>query len=815
MARQSLALRVSMDLKKFGAGLVKMEGGLKGAAKNIAGLGAAIGPALAASAAVGAGAAVKMATEFNRSMSQVATLLGGNTERVKELKENVESLALQTGKSTLDISKGLYDTVSAFGDSADSAEILETAVLAAGAAGDTTESAVALLSATMKSYGTVNADTAKKVADLAFGTIRLGQTTLPELSAGLQGTAGMAASTGVRMEEMYAVLATGTGVLGDASQTMTTMSALMKALQGPGKEMAAVMEEAGYATGKAWVEGEGLAGVMNQIKAHSDKTGTALQKYTGRMEGAKLIQQLAGASAGTYADKLAELESSTGELNTAVDAQRGGVGKLAFAFDQLKAAGQVVMQVLGDGVGYMLQSFLVPVAKKLAEFVGTLRDRFAGLGEQSRDSSTVLGRLGETFGSLRGYVEALWVVWGPVFAEIAKSVKTAASLVWDSFKQIIDAIGIVLDVVAGAGTALYQLFTGDWRGALETLSTMWNKVWTKLQAMALRAVDMLLKTFERFLGKVPGVGKKITEWRAGLAAQMEQIGKDQQAAELATVEAGGAAQAAAYESAGAAQVAAVKAVGAQMVAATAATGEAMAAAVEKSWGVQVEAVETAGARLVGAQSGLIAVQEPAWMQHWQNQEGGTRDGLKRILGLVDAGYDGMKQSTGQNLASILAGTNSFMEKMGGLMGGGLSNLLSAGGPWGQALAQGIQLFKKFGIDIDKLWNKAMEGIKKGLSRQWEGFKSLFAEIKKYDINNYKNPNTYAGAGGPGATEVPEMPVGTPTEDDYRDMYGGYSGGSHAGGSFKQEINIEIDGDKVAGAVLRGIPRQAKIQGVYS
>ena len=81
-----------------------------------------------------------MATQFNTSMAQVNTLLGGNSERVNELKRNVEALALETGVSTQNISEGLYHTVSAFGDSADSARILETAVLAAGAAGDTTTS---------------------------------------------------------------------------------------------------------------------------------------------------------------------------------------------------------------------------------------------------------------------------------------------------------------------------------------------------------------------------------------------------------------------------------------------------------------------------------------------------------------------------------------------------------------------------------------------------------------------------------------------------------------------------------------------------
>ena len=120
-------------------------------------------------------ASTKMGMDFNKSMANVATLIPGNVERVNELKQSVLDLSIETGKSAQDISAGLYQVISAFGDSADAAKQLEVAVKAATAGVSTTEEAINLLSAVTKGYGDTSLEAMEKVSDLAFMTVKLGQ----------------------------------------------------------------------------------------------------------------------------------------------------------------------------------------------------------------------------------------------------------------------------------------------------------------------------------------------------------------------------------------------------------------------------------------------------------------------------------------------------------------------------------------------------------------------------------------------------------------------------------------------------------------
>ena len=83
-------------------------------------------PLLAAGTAAG-----KLSMDLSKNMGLVSTLLDGSVEQVnkrtEELKQNVYKISNDTGLATSNISDGLYQVVSAFGDTADSAKILEIA----------------------------------------------------------------------------------------------------------------------------------------------------------------------------------------------------------------------------------------------------------------------------------------------------------------------------------------------------------------------------------------------------------------------------------------------------------------------------------------------------------------------------------------------------------------------------------------------------------------------------------------------------------------------------------------------------------------
>ena len=107
-------------------------------------------------------------------MQNVATLLDGDVGgKVKSLGGEVKKISMDTGVSTGNLTSGLYEVVSAFGDTADSTKQLEIATKAAKAGNAETADSVKMLSAVTKGYGDTSAAAVQKAADLAFQTVKL------------------------------------------------------------------------------------------------------------------------------------------------------------------------------------------------------------------------------------------------------------------------------------------------------------------------------------------------------------------------------------------------------------------------------------------------------------------------------------------------------------------------------------------------------------------------------------------------------------------------------------------------------------------
>ena len=123
--------------------------------KNLAALGktaggmgkVAAGAALAGATAVGTlgVAAAKEAAEYQAQLSNVSTLLTGTeTEiaaRMSGISSEILDVSNRTGVATDNLTDGMYQVISAFGDSADAAKILETAAKSAAAGNATTTDA--------------------------------------------------------------------------------------------------------------------------------------------------------------------------------------------------------------------------------------------------------------------------------------------------------------------------------------------------------------------------------------------------------------------------------------------------------------------------------------------------------------------------------------------------------------------------------------------------------------------------------------------------------------------------------------------------
>ena len=236
---------------------------------------AAVAAAATATAAVAGmtAACVSKGAELEKNMSNVKTLLTGTAEevdaRTAQLTNDVLHISTRTLTATDEITAGLYQVISAFEDSADTASRLETIAMAAKAGNAGMTETTNMLAAVTKAYGDTTGEAVTHASDLAFETVRLGQTTMPELANGLQKATSAAALLGVSQEELFAGFATLTGIAGETNVVGTGLKTLFTAFLKPSKKLTDAVHEMGYESSYAMVQEEGI---YNAVKKLYDAT---------------------------------------------------------------------------------------------------------------------------------------------------------------------------------------------------------------------------------------------------------------------------------------------------------------------------------------------------------------------------------------------------------------------------------------------------------------------------------------------------------------------------------------------------------------
>ncbi len=289
----------------------------------------------------------RVSTEFNAGMANVASLIPGNAKRVRELTGEVQKLRIQLGVTGQDATQGLYQTISAFGDTSDTMRIMEINAKAAKGGVASLTDAINLTSAVTKAYGDTSADAIQNTADLALLTVRLGQTTFPELAGSIGAVTPLAKALGVSQKELFAVMATGLGVTGGAAEVATQFRGILQALMAPTADMTALMKSLGYENGQAMLKQLGVVGTLQKIQQAAKDSGKPLQAYISQIEGQTLALSLAGPQAEDYRKKLEEMGKASGTTNAAFKEQADGVNWLGQKLKQAGELGKVAMEKLG------------------------------------------------------------------------------------------------------------------------------------------------------------------------------------------------------------------------------------------------------------------------------------------------------------------------------------------------------------------------------------------------------------------------------------------------------------------------------------
>ena len=409
--------------------------------KDLQGVGRTLTTRVTLPLAVVGGASLKMSMDFNKGMANVATLIPGNVSRVEMLKREVQGMALETGIATGTMTGGLYQVISAFGDTSETSKVLKINAKAAAAGIATVHDSVNLTSAVMKSYGDTSANAALRTADLAFQTVKLGQTTFPELASSMGRVIPLAATLGVGQEKLFAQFATLTGVTGRTAEVSTQLAGAYRAFLKPTEQMKKAIKFLGYDSAKALMSGKGLVPAMQALVKITGGSEEKLTKLFGRMEPLVALFSLTGAQADTYSKKLAQMEVATGAMNEAFKEQTEGINKTGFAWSRFKVRMSIAAQKLGDR--------LSPAFTKVLKVGGLFLKLWDKLPAPMKNVIVITAALAATLGPTIIGVTAM--VAGFQILSIAAS---ALGISLGAIASITGVIGLAFIAV---GAAVYQV----------------------------------------------------------------------------------------------------------------------------------------------------------------------------------------------------------------------------------------------------------------------------------------------------------------------------------------------------------------------
>lgn len=364
---------------------------------------------------VGVGAAAfKMAANFERSMSKITGLVGIARGQVDSMRKGVLELSRGTGKSAAELADGLFVITSAGLRGKDAMDALGAAGKASTAGLGEVSDIGRAVAGSMNAYGAATLNAAD-ATDIITATARAGNFETSQLAASLGKVLPFAKQAGASLEQVGGAVALLTRTNGNASESITQMTALFRAFVVPTEEGKKILDQIGTSAGEVrqQIGKEGLVAALTDLDKGLGGNREQLGRLLGSSEAAGAAFQILDADASTLNDTFGTVSKSAGMTDEAFAA---AADTAQFKMQQALANMQSALIELGG--------IIAPVVSKIAEGV-----------------SRVVG----AFSSLPGPVKAAAVAMAAFVAAIGP-------LLWMGGK-VLGSIGAIKIAMAGMGAA--------------------------------------------------------------------------------------------------------------------------------------------------------------------------------------------------------------------------------------------------------------------------------------------------------------------------------------------------------------------------
>ena len=447
MATQPLRVKINGDASGLNAALDKASGKLKSFGSKLTSAGKSLSM-LSAPLILAGGAGVKMALDFDKSMTKIKSLVGIAGAEVDDMGVKVKEMAAATGVSSAEAADAMFFITSAGLRGKDAMEALEIATKAAAAGLGETKTIADLASSAMNAYGSETLS-ATDATDVLTAAVREGKLESSELAGAMGGVIPIASNMGVEFHEVGAAMAAMSRTGTNAAVGATQLTAILASLKKPTAEAEQALTKMGLSTAgvqKSLAE-KGLMATLEMLSNTTKEFGVDITSIFPNIRALKGVMDLTGAGMEDAKGIFDSLADSAGSTAKAFDETSES---LSFKFD--KATNQTKQSL--EELGNVLLVAVIPVVEFFGKLAEKLTTFFKNLSEPMQKIIGGLALLAAGIGPLLIVIGTLISSLG----SIATALKTAR-IAFAAFTLVMKANPIiaVASAIVGLATALSAL----------------------------------------------------------------------------------------------------------------------------------------------------------------------------------------------------------------------------------------------------------------------------------------------------------------------------------------------------------------------
>lgn len=336
-----LLFRVQGDASSFKRAMGESKKSLNGFQQQVKGAASSLKLLMVGALTAAGYQAVRSARGFDKSMTQIKSLVGVASDEVDRMGETAKKMAKETGVSANDAADALFFITSAGLEGAEAMDVLEASMKAAAVGLGQTKTVADLATSALNAYGSENLS-AIEATDILTASVREGKLEASALAASMGSVLPVASNMGVQFHEVGAAFAAMSRTGTDASMAATSLNAILSGLLKTTPDAEKALTEMGLSSKglKRQIKDEGLLSVLKTLKTAFDANDDAAQRVFPNIRALRGVLDLVGASAETNAGIFEELAISVGATDTAFKiASDSAEFKLTKALNELAVEG--------------------------------------------------------------------------------------------------------------------------------------------------------------------------------------------------------------------------------------------------------------------------------------------------------------------------------------------------------------------------------------------------------------------------------------------------------------------------------------------